>query len=243
MARAGRFRQGLGAVLAVGLLAALVGAGPSSAQRLIDIGLPNLHTGLVATPAPIPAPAEGRMPVSLRLVNSVWTDDGSHPSAATEVRFELDKQLRFEMGDIPTCKPTSRIPRGQSPCDEGKVASGRIQLEVQFPEQQPMRVLGDATAYKTGPRSLTIFTFLPAPVTAMLFVPVTISRGASGIYGLGATASIPKAAGGYGSLTYLGLRFRKGLFSAACPKGRLQSRVTDTFTDGTRLTGGSLTTC
>lgn len=240
---AGRFRQGLGVALAVCLLAALVGAGSSSAERLIDIGLPNLHTGLVATPAPIPAPSEGRIPVSLRLANSIWTDDGTHPPAATEVRFALDKQLRLDMAGVPICKPASRIPRDQTPCDEGKVASGRIQLEVQFPEQQPMRVLGDATAYKTGPRSMTVFAFLPAPVTGMLLVPVTISRGGSGIYGFEVTASIPKAAGGSGSLTYLGLRFRKGLFSAACPKWRLQARVTDTFADGTRLAGGSITTC
>jgi hypothetical protein len=243
MARAGMFRRRFGAVLAACLVAALVGAGPSLADGLIDVGPPNLHTGLVATPAPIPAPFEGRMPVSLRLANSIWTDDGSHPSAATEVRFDLDKQLQFEMADIPICKPTSRIPRGQTPCDEGKVASGRMQVEVQFPEQQPIRVLGDATAYKTGPRSMMIFAFLPAPVTAMLLVPVTVSRGGSGIYGFEATASIPKVAGGSGSLTYLGLRFRKGLFSAACPKRRLQSRVTNTFADGARLTGGLIITC
>jgi len=238
-----RFHQGLGAALAICLVTALVGAGPSLGDESIDIGLPNLRTRLVATPAPIPAPSEGRMPVSLRLADSIWTDDGSHPPAATGARFELDEQLRLDMADVPICKPTSRIPRDQSPCDEGKVASGRIQVEVQFSEQQPIRVLGDATAYKTGARSMMIYAFLPAPVTATLFVPVTIDRGGSGIYGLEATASIPKIAGGSGSLTYLGLRFRKGLFSAACPKRRLQSRVTDTFADGTRLTGGSITTC
>jgi hypothetical protein len=243
MVGAGRFRQGFGAVLAACLVAALVGAGPSLADGLIDIGLPNLHTGLVATPAPIPAPFERRMPVSLRLADSIWTDDGSQPSAATEVRFELDKQLQFEMADIPICKPTSRIPRDQTPCDEGKVASGRIQVEVQFPEQPPIRVLGDATAYKTGPRSMMAFAYLSAPVTGMLRFPMTVDRGGPGIYGLEATASIPKVAGGSGSLTYLGLRFRKGLFSAACPKRRLQSRVTNTFADGARLTGGLIITC
>lgn len=74
MVRARRFRQGLCATLAVCLLAALEGAGPSSAERSIDIGLPNLHTGLVSTPAPIPAPSEGRIPVSLRLADSIWTE-------------------------------------------------------------------------------------------------------------------------------------------------------------------------
>jgi hypothetical protein len=241
MVGAGRFRLGLGA-LAVCLLAVVAGPVAAPGAPLDDL-LPHLHTRLTATPAPIPAPSEGRIPASLRLADSIWTDDGSHPSAATEVRFELDKQLRFDMASVHTCKPTSFVPRDQAPCDEGKVASGRIQVEVQFPEQPQIRVLGDATAYKTGTRSMLIFAFLPAPLTATLPIPVTIDRGGSGLYGLSATASIPKTAGGSGSLTYLSLRFRKGLFSAACPKRRLQSRVTNTFADGTQIAGGSITTC
>jgi hypothetical protein len=90
---------------------------------------------------------------------------------------------------------------------------------------------------------MMIFAHLPAPVTGMLRFPMTVDRGAPGIYGLSATASIPKVAGGSGSLTYLGLRFRKGLFSVACPKRRLQSQVTDTFADGTQAAGGLIITC
>ena len=238
---AGRFRQRLGA-LAACLVAVVVGPAAAPGAPLDDL-LPHLNTRITATPAPMPVPSEGRIPVSLRLVDSIWTDDGSHPPAATEVRFELDEQLRFDMADVSICKPTSRIPRDQTPCDEGKVAAGRIQVEIQFPEEPPIRVLGDATAYKTGPRSMTIFAYLSAPVTGMLSFPMTVNRGAPGIYGLEVTASIPKVADGSGSLTYLGLRFRKGLFSAACPKRRLQSHVTDTFADGTQISGGSIVTC
>jgi hypothetical protein len=64
------------------------------------------------------------------------------------------------MADVPICKPTSFVPRDQTPCDEGKVASGR-----------------------------------------------------------------------------------KGLFSAACPKRRLRSRVTDTFTDGFQAASGFIAIC
>jgi hypothetical protein len=219
-----------------------ISAGAALAEGRIDSPLPVVHTTLSATPSPIPAPSEGRVAVSLRLADSIWTDDGTHPPAATEVRFELDRQLQFDMADFPVCKPTSRVPRDQRPCDEGKIAAGRTQVEVQFPEQPAIRVLGDATAYKTGPRSMMIFTYLPAPVTGMLLIPVAVDRGALGLSGLSATATIPKLAGGSGSLTYLGLRFRKGLFSAACPKRRLQSQVTDTFADGTKAAGGLIIT-
>jgi hypothetical protein len=213
------------------------------AESGVDLLLPEIQSSLRADPAPIPAPAEGRIPVSLRLADTISTNDGSHPPAATEVRFDLDRQLRFDMADVPTCRPTSRVPRDQTPCDEGRLASGRIQVEVEFPEQQPVRVLGDATAYKTGPRAMTIFTYLSAPVTGMMLIPMTVPRKATGIYGLSATASIPKVAGGSGSLTYLGLRFRKGLFSAACPKGRLQFGLRNAFSDGEVSAGALLTNC
>lgn len=220
-----------------------ISAGSALAEGRFDSLLPVVHSTLSATPSPIPAPSEGRIPVSLRLADSISTDDGSHPPAAEKVRFELDRQLQFDMAKIPVCKPTARIPRDQTPCDEGKLASGRLQVEVQFPEELPIRVLGDATAYKTGPRSMMVFAYLSAPVTGMLRFPVAIDRGGSGIYGLSATASIPRVAGGSGSLTYLGLRFRKGLFSAACPKGRLQFGVTDTFADGTEVDSGLIIAC
>jgi hypothetical protein len=74
-------------------------------------------------------------------------------------------------------------------------------------------------------------------------IPVALSPRNEGIYGLSAAASIPKLAGGSGSLTYLGLRFRKGLFSAACPKRHLQFGVADSFADGTSAAGGLIVTC
>src|SRR5215213_4137154 len=153
---------------------------PASARGPIEIGFPNPYRTLSATPYPIPGPAEGRIPVSLRLADS-WTDDGSPPSAATAVRV------------------------GES-----------------------------AIAYRGKRNKLLIHTYVLAPVSGEVVIPIELSQTSDCRYGLIATASIPKLADGSGSLTYLGLRFRKGLFSAACPKRRLQSRVTDTFTDGTR---------
>jgi hypothetical protein len=246
MVGAGRFRQAVGAVLAVCLPAALAGAGPSSAERLIDIGPPVLHIGVVATPAPIPAPSEGRIPVSLRLADSIGTDDGSHPSAATEVRFELDKQLRLDLSGVPRCPwaPTQSYPAFDwSSCEPATVGSGRIKWEVAFPEREAFRTGGDTTVYRGNRNKLLIRTYLPAPVSGEVVIPVGLSPPSEDRYGLSATASIPKVAGGAGALTYLGLRFRKGLFSAACPKRRLRSRVTDDFTDGTRLFGSPFVTC
>ena len=228
------------------LLAGLASPGPTAARGPIDIGYPNLHTTFSATPAPVPVPSEGRIPVSLRLADSVWTDDSTHPPATTEVRFEFDKSYRLDLSEVKRCPwaPLQSYPAFDwSTCASAVVATGRIKWEVALPETEAVRVGGQAIAYRGSANRLLIRTEVPAPVRGEVVIPAKLSRGAEGVYDLEATATIPQVAGGSGSLTYLGLRFRKGLFSVACPKRRLQSLAIDTFADGTRLGGSIVTTC
>jgi hypothetical protein len=111
-------------------------------------------------------------------------------------------------------------------------------------EREPIVVQGRAIAYRTDSREFMIRSLLPAPVTGEVLIPVEVGKAPeSAVYGVRATASIPKIAGAYGSLVYLGLRFGKGIFSVACPRERLQSCVTNTFADGTILASGTLLTC
>jgi hypothetical protein len=234
-------------VAAIALLLTVVGwadSMPARGEPLDDL-LPHTHIRLTAEPAPVPVPSEGRIPVSLRLAGSIWTDDESHPSAATEVRFDLARRYRLDLAGIPVCKNRGGRDTGRdvSPCDVGEVARGKIEVEVLFPEQAPSTVAGEAVAYKTGSRTLAVWAYLPAPITGAFILPVKIDSNRGGPYGPRFTVAIPKIAGGSGSLTYLGLRFRKGLFSLACPHGRLQSRLTDTFADGTQLAGVLVATC
>jgi hypothetical protein len=223
-----------------------ISAGSALAEGKIDSLLPVVRSTLSATPSPVPAPSEGRIPVSLRLADSISTDDGSHPPAAEKVRFEIDRQLRLDLSGVPRCPwaPVQRYPAFDwGRCKPATVGGGRIRWEVAFPEKETFRTGGEATAYRGNRNKLLIRTYLPAPVSGEVVIPVALSPRNEDIYGLEATASIPKVAGGSGSLTYLGLRFRKGLFSAACPKRRLQSQVTDTFADGTQAVGGLIITC
>ena len=241
MSGSGRF----GAAFAAFLLAMAGGSVSTLANgERIDGLPPQTHTSLVAQPAPMPVASEGRIPVSLRLANSIWTD-GPPPPAATQARLEFDKNFRLDLSQVESCKggPHFDIRTGASPCEELKFASGWIKANVAFPENTPITLKGRAIAFKSGPGEFMIHVFLPAPVTALISIPVEIRRARLGIYGLTATVSIPKIAGGYGSLVYLGLRFRKGLFSVACPNGRLQSRVTDSFDDGSVIAGTAVTTC
>lgn len=212
----------------------------------IVIPLPHLFTTFRATPSPMPTPSEGRIPVSLRLAGSIWTDDGSHPPAADELRFSFDRQLRLDLSGVPRCPwaPAQSYPAFDwNSCEPATVAGGRIKWEVAFPEQEAFRTGGEATAYRGRQNKLLIRTYVPAPVSGEVVIPVKLSPIGEGRYGFKATASVPELAGGAGSLVYLGLRFRKGLFSAACPDGRLQSGVTVFFVDGSVAGGSVITTC
>ena len=231
----------LAAAFATGLIAAVAsfGQGPSIPLP------PDIRMTLSAEPAPIPVPSEGRIPVSLRLATSISTDAGSHPAPATRILFEFDRQFQLTLAGLPNCSQAAFGPRtARSPCEEVRFASGRSIWEVAFPGQEPTQVEGRTIAYKIGPRRMAFRVFLPAPVTAEVLIPVAVKKAPTGsVYGLGATAVIPKVAGGYGSLLRLGLRFRKGVFSLACPKRRFQASATATLVDGTRLSMATVTTC
>ncbi|HEX5989689.1 MAG TPA: hypothetical protein VFY75_05715 [Solirubrobacterales bacterium] len=242
----GRFRAKAVLTLAVVFGAGLAVASATFGQRLIILLPPDLQLAYTARPVPVPAPSEGRVPVGLRLAASISTEDGSHPPAATELKFKLDRQMRIVLADAPRCPSGSHfdVRTGKSPCETVRLASGRSRWEVAFPGQQPLQVTGRTIAYKIGPRKMAFWTYLSAPVTAEILIPVELKRApGESVYGTWATASIPKVAGGSGSLLHLGLRFREGLFSLACSKRRLQSGLDIRFVDGRRLYIASIVNC
>jgi hypothetical protein len=242
----GRFRAKVMLTLAVAAATFLVAAAATFGQRGIDFLPPQVKLTYASQPAPIPVAAEGRIPVSLRLASSIAMDDGSHPPAARELRFEFDRQFRLALGGVPTCPSgvRSQSRTGKDPCPEARIAFGRSRWEVAFPEREPIQVEGRTVAYKIDSRKLAFHVFLSAPVTADVVTTAELSRTPKGnLYDQVVTVSVPKVAGGYGSLADLRLRFRKGLFSLACPQRRFQSKLTSSFVDGTRVSVATLTTC
>jgi hypothetical protein len=232
-------------VVAVAIATCLIAAATVVGQRP-EIGFPpQVELTYSSQPAPVPAPSEGRIPVSFRLSTSISLEDGSHPQAATRLRFEFTRQFGLSLADFPTCPRASFGPRSErSPCEEEKFAAGRSKWEVAFPGQEPLQVEGRTIAYKIGSRRMAFRVFLPAPVAAEVLIPVKLTQVPPGtIYKIRATAAIPKVAGGYASLLHLGLHFRRGVFSLACLQGGFQSSLTADFVDGTRSSVAQLRVC
>jgi hypothetical protein len=242
----GRIRAKVVLTLAAVIATSLVVTVATFGQRPETLLPPGLQVTYDAQPVPIPVPSEGRIPVSLRLATSISREDGSHPPAAMQLRFAFDRQLRLDLGDVPVCPSGIRSQgrTGRDPCPEAKIASGRSKWEVLFPGQEPIRGEGRTSVYKIARDKIAIRAYIVAPVAGDIVITTKLSRAPAGSrYGILATASIPKVAGRNGSLVYMGLRFRKGLFSAACPQRKLQSSLATRFADGSLASVTSETVC
>ncbi|HWJ42982.1 MAG TPA: hypothetical protein VNR67_06085, partial [Solirubrobacterales bacterium] len=151
--------------LAAALATCLIATAATFAQRADAPLPPNVQMSFAAQPAPIPVPSEGRMPVSLRLAASISLEDGSHPPAASRLRFDLDRRFRLDLGDVPACPSGIRSQgrTGRDPCPEARIASGRSGWEVLFPGQEPIRAEGPTTAYKIARDRMAIRAFVTGP--------------------------------------------------------------------------------
>ena len=138
---------------------------------------------------------------------------------------------------------------GPGICKPAIVGKGTTDVEVSFPEQNPIPIHSTLLAFNGGTAGGTttiyIHAYLTAPVTAAIVTTVKISKEHKGPYGIRSVASIPRIAGGAGSVTAFNLTFQKKLFSykgqkhgyllAKCPTGKFFAQAEAEFSDGTKL--------
>ena len=166
-------------------------------------------------------------------------------------KLDLDRHLSLSVEGLPRCRgPLNESgPRTEYPavCRDAKVGGGTLEVEVAFPEQQPVRISGRITVYNGGFRDgrirFWLYAYLPAPVTGAILMPLEIRRGGHGIYGWTGELQVPKIANGAGSITSLNARFRKGIFAASCPTGTSQAGGLSHFADGMKVQGSTIQTC
>lgn len=227
---------------------ALVGG--AYAARPVSVPLPTVRAMFSGRLTPDKLPARGQAPVSLNLAETIETLDGSHPPALQELGIELDRHLGLSVNDVPVCTPhSSRQQREEviSQCEDAKVGSGTLSVEVAFPEQVPVAISGRISVYNFGVHDgqtiFLLYTYLPAPVTGVISTQLKIHRRVDGIYGWKGTLSMPKIANGAASVTHLSLNFHKGIFSARCPTGKWQVGASARFVDDSVASGALVRPC
>lgn len=180
-------------------------------------------------------------PVRLEVTGKYRAEDGAHLPAATELRFQADRHLALDLKGVPGCKLPTLQPRLrpgeiENICRKSIVGRGEISVEVEFPDQPKTMVRGRVVLFKAvdSPAGIDLVahTFLPAPVTAEVVTTVDIRRVNKGRFGWEALLSIPKIAGGYGSLADYSLRIGKRFLSATCADGRFELSAVTTTTEG-----------
>lgn len=202
--------------------------------------------------SPKKLPKKKLAPISLSASGSIATKDGTHPPALKEAIVETDKNGTIDVSGVPVCKSGQLQSRdtaaAEKACKKAIIGTGQTTVEVQFPEQKPIDVNSKLLVLnggkKGGTTTLFIHAYFSAPVTGAIVTTVKIKKVHNGRYGTKSVATIPKIAGGSGSVKSFNLTIsKKAGIKAKCPDGKLQAKATAIFSDGTKAGAGIIRTC
>jgi hypothetical protein len=190
-------------------------------------------------------------PISFNISGKIDTLDGEHPPAMKEFVLEGDKHAQISVKGVPTCQQaklqSTDTAHARKACAPALIGSGHADAEIKFPEQPPIETSSELLVvnggFKGGVTTLFIHAYITVPTPAAIVTVVKIKKVHNGRYGLKSVATIPKIAGGSGSVTFFSLTLQKGILSATCPDGHLDARGTALFADGTKVSGGVVRVC
>jgi len=231
----------LALIVAIAVGATALAAKPNKDPVVVEAG--NLKITVDGGFAPEALPKSKPAPIVFFVSGKLETKDGAHPPALTTVELEGDKHVAIDVKGVPLCKSnglqSTDTSQALTECGDALVGGGWAEAEIQFPEQPPIPVRSKLLVinggFKGGITNLFIHAFITIPTPAAIITTVKVKRVHKGRYGLEAIATIPKIAGGSGSLTRFSLKIKPGILTATCPDGHLNARGAALFSDGTRI--------
>ncbi|HVQ58609.1 MAG TPA: hypothetical protein VMS60_06840 [Solirubrobacterales bacterium] len=253
-------RKYLITTLALGALIALTVASFATAEKPVKVRAGNLELTFNGGFTPKALPKNKLAPIALSVSGDIKTVDGSHPPALKEFLVETDKNGSVTTVGYPTCKSgqlqSQDTSHAEAICKDAIIGKGKTEVEIAFPEQAPIPVPSDLIAFnggtKGGVTTFFIHAYITVPTPAAIVTTVKIKKINKGRYGLLSVASVPKIAGGSGSVKKFSLTINKkysykgkqmSVLSAKCPDGKLQAHGTAVFSDGTKASAEVIRTC
>jgi hypothetical protein len=246
-------RKYLMLTMAIAALVAVSVAGiATGADKPVTVEAGNLRVTFNGGFSPKKLPKKKFAPITLKASGKIETKDGTHPPALKSVVLESDKNGAINVKGIPVCKGGKLQSRdtkaAEKACPKSIIGSGTTDIEIQFPEQKPIPVESKLVVFNGGfsggTTTLYIHAFITVPTPAAVVTTVKIKKIHNGRYGLKSVATIPKIAGGSGSVTDFSLKItKKGVLTAKCPDGKLQVHGDALFADGTKASATILRTC
>jgi len=236
---------------AVGAGLALIFTASALAKReVVRVG--NLFLADNGGISPTKLPRHRQAPISAFIHGEIGTTDGSHPPAVETVTVDFDRTIQVNARGLPVCAPGRLEARptavAKKACPGSIVGSGESEVEVAFPEQEPITAKGPIVLFNGGVHGgttvLYIHTYVAIPAPTAVVVRVTISRIDRGHFGQHTVAEIPRIAGGAGSatefeftidrkFTYKGRK--ESYLTASCPTGSYYTEGEVQFSDGTTM--------
>jgi hypothetical protein len=247
------------AVVAV-IALTVVGIATAANNKPVTVRSGNLELTVNGGFTPTVLPKNKLAPISFSASGKIRTLDGSHPPALKEFLVETDKNGAVNVTGFPTCTSgklqSQDTAHAEAICKKAIIGTGKTSVEIAFPESKVVPVNSKLLVFnggkKGGVTTFFIHAYITVPVPAAIVTTVKIKKIHNGRYGLLATGSIPKIAGGSGSVTSFSLTVNKkytykgkkmSILSAKCPDGKLQANGTAIFADGTRASAGVVRTC
>lgn len=233
-------------LLASLLLAVFALAGTATAVRL-QKGTTVLKFDTRISPRRLPRTLPA--PASIRVSARVSTTDGSVPPALNKLLVKVDRDISFGTVGLSVCKAGQIMAKDNKSalrvCRRALVGTGSMGIEITFPGVPPLFSRARSLVFNAGTRhhttTLLIHSFLTMPAPAAVVTTIRLRPIRGGAYGLLATATMPRVAGGAGAITSfklkLGRRYafrgrRMSVFSGVCSHHRLGIQVTGVFSGG-----------
>ena len=199
-------------------------------------------------------------PIALTAEGKISMEDGSHPPALKEFQLETDKNGAINVKGYPKCTSgklqSQTTPAAEAICKKAIIGKGTTGVEIAFPDSKPVNVSSKLIVFNGGfaggTTTLFIHAYITVPVPAAIVTTVKIKKINKGRYGLLSVGTIPKIAGGSGSVTSFRLKVDKkfnykgkkvSILTAKCPDGKLQAHATAVFSDGTRAAADFIRPC
>lgn len=247
---------GLAALAALAILA--LAAIALAAEKPTTVRAGNLILTINGGVTPKALPKNELAPITLSVSGKISTADGTHPPALIEAVVDTDKNGTIDARGLAVCKQGQLEARtsaaAEKICKPSLVGTGTTDVEVLFPESNPVQLHSKLLAFnggtKGGTTTIFIHAYLTTPVTAALVTTVKISKEHNGRYGTRSVALVPKIAGGAGSVTAFTLTFQKKLIAykghkhgyllAKCADGHFAAQAEAKFRDGTQIGPGKV---
>lgn len=253
-------RKHLTITLALGVAIAISLGGIAMAEKPVHVRAGNLELTLNGSFTPKVLSRTKPTPIGLSFSGQIKNVDGTHPPALKKFLLETDKSGAINVKGYPKCKSGQLQSQDTNHalriCKDALIGRGRTDVAIEFPESKTIPVDSKLLIFNGGFRggitTLYAHAYITVPVPAAIVTTVKIKTIHRGRFGTEAIISVPKIAGGSGSVTAFSSTINKkfsykgkkvSVLTLKCTDGKILARGEALFSDGTHLKAEVVRTC